>query len=389
LILIEMEEEQRLLNEQGHAVALDDELDHDENTEWLRGSEWPTWFANKPIHLVVAAASLPYLDTLRDFSLGVWNGFECVSPAGSERVIWKIMEASKVVFQRCEDTLKHTPRVLRCWLRSWTPSFLAFPFELPQREQTRRRYYSYHERFICYVFRIRALARNVKDLTSDITGLHLNAAQTAMLDHVWDVMAGLVKEADHGAVQSGSHEAACEKLFQLFVMFWTDLSPDGMMHRNAIVHFSGVLGIHPTELCFRRPYDYTPYLSALIWVGRLIILEYALPLAAYNHLQIPWPSRTAYSDQAQRLREDIRPRYLQRGSLVPTAYLIERLQHGRAIARREGPRTNISWSSDGLTLHIARSNIHMRQFRQVIHGVIVSTQHLLQDLSQGGTWDQP
>lgn len=87
LILIEMEEEQRLLSEQGRAVALDDELDHDENTKWLRGSEWPTWFASKPIHLIVAAASLPYLDTLRDFSLGVWNGFECVSPAGSKRVI--------------------------------------------------------------------------------------------------------------------------------------------------------------------------------------------------------------------------------------------------------------------------------------------------------------
>ena len=83
------------------------------------------------------------------------------------------MEASKVVFQRCKDTLKHTPRVLRCWLRSWTSSFLAFPFKLPQREQIRRRYYSDHERFICYVFSIRALARNVKDLTSDITGLHL------------------------------------------------------------------------------------------------------------------------------------------------------------------------------------------------------------------------
>jgi hypothetical protein len=42
LILIKTEKEQRLLSEQGHAVALDNELDHDENTEWLRGSEWPT-----------------------------------------------------------------------------------------------------------------------------------------------------------------------------------------------------------------------------------------------------------------------------------------------------------------------------------------------------------
>ncbi|CAG5169071.1 uncharacterized protein ALTATR162_LOCUS6994 [Alternaria atra] len=42
LILMETEEEQRLLSEQSHSVALDDEVDHDENTEWLKGCEWPT-----------------------------------------------------------------------------------------------------------------------------------------------------------------------------------------------------------------------------------------------------------------------------------------------------------------------------------------------------------
>lgn len=62
-----------------------------------------------------------------------------------------------------------------------------------------------------------------------------------------------------------------------------------------------------------------------------------------------------YQDQAQRLRKDIQPKYLQRGSLI------KRLQHGRVMARREGPRTNISWSSDSLTLHIADAGIHMRE----------------------------
>jgi hypothetical protein len=287
LILMEIEEEQRLLSEQSNAVALDEELDHDENTEWLRGCEWPTWFANKPIHLVVAAASPPSAKTLKDFPLGLWNGFECVSPGASERIIWKIIETSKVVFRRCEETLNHTPRVLRCWLRSWTPSFLAYPFELPQREQTRRRYYGYHERLLCYIFRIRALSRNTKDLTSEITGLRLSTAQTAMMDHVWDRAAASVKAADSGTVLPNSSADICESLFQLLVMFWTDISSDGKMHRNAIVHFSGVLGINPTELCFKKPYDYTPYLSALIWVGRLIILEYALPLKAYKQLKVP------------------------------------------------------------------------------------------------------
>jgi hypothetical protein len=227
------------------------------------------------------------------------------------------------------------------------------------------------------------LSRNTKDLTSEITGLHLNTAQIAMMDYVWNRAAASVKAADGGTVLPNLSAALCESLFQLLVMFWTDLSSDGRMHRNAIVHFSGVLGIHPTELCFKKPYDYTPYLSALIWVGRLVILEYALPLTAYEQLKVPWPDRTTYLDQAQRLREDIRPKYLQRGSLAPIGYLIERLQHGRAIARREGPRTNISWSSDGLTLHIADASIHMRQFRHIIHGVIVGTQHLSRDLLFG------
>lgn len=98
-----------------------------------------------------------------------------------------------------------------------------------------------------------------------------------------------------------------------------------MLERKAIVHFFGVLGIHPYELAYRTAYAYTPYLSALLWVGRLIILEYALPLRAYTTLDVPWPARAAYVDQGKRLCVDIRPMYLQRGSFSPMGYLIELL----------------------------------------------------------------
>lgn len=204
-----------------------------------------------------------------------------------------------------------------------------------------------------------------------------------MMNHIWGHLSVVSQQADCGVLLQLSLDGVQENLFQLLVMFWTDLSHDGNMSRSAIVNFSGVLGIYPTELCFRKPYDYTPFISALLWVGRLIVLEYALPLAPYNHLKTPWPERTIYVDQAQRLREHIRPTYLQRRSLAPTGYLIERLQHGRAIARREGLRTNISWSSDGLTLHIADSQIHMRQFRETIHSVVIRLQGLAQELLFG------
>jgi hypothetical protein len=69
-------------------------------------------------------------------------------------------------------------------------------------------------------------------------------------------------------------------------MFWTDLSTNGVLESKAIVYFSGVLGIHLYELAYYTAYDYTPYLLALLWVGRLLILEYALPLQAYTTLNI-------------------------------------------------------------------------------------------------------
>jgi hypothetical protein len=60
------------------------------------------------------------------------------------------------------------------------------------------------------------------------------------------------------------------------------------------MNFSSVLGIYPTELCFCKPYNYTLFILALLWVGRLIILKYALPLALYNYLKVPWPECTVY-----------------------------------------------------------------------------------------------
>jgi hypothetical protein len=38
---IEVEEEQRLANEQRDSMARGGELNHDEQTEWFRGCEWP------------------------------------------------------------------------------------------------------------------------------------------------------------------------------------------------------------------------------------------------------------------------------------------------------------------------------------------------------------
>lgn len=210
-----------------------------------------------------------------------------------------------------------------------------------------------------------------------VYSLELSEMQIQRMVSVWsDLSANKLNDSENSSSSSIS-----EAVFQLLVMFWTDTLTDGVLEGKAIVHFSGVLGIHPYELAWRTAYDYTPYLSALLWVGRLVILEYALPLQAYTTLNVPWPARSSYVDQGRRLCVEVQPIYLQRGSISPIGYLIKRLQHGRAIRKREGPRTNISWSFDGQTLDLSGSRITIQLLRQTIYSILTKlekvTRHLI------------
>jgi hypothetical protein len=96
-----------------------------------------------------------------------------------------------------------------------------------------------------------------------------------------------------------------ETIFRLLVLFWTDTLIDGDQGAKAVIHFSGVLGIHLYKLTLRTAYDYTPYLSALIWVVRLVTLEYALPSRAYSSWNPLLQARSTYADQGSRLLREI------------------------------------------------------------------------------------
>lgn len=227
------------------------------------------------------------------------------------------------------------------------------------------------------------LARRLHESTTQLCGFKLSKPQKSALDSVWAMLTGITAADTDNLTSVSVPESGLELLFQLLVTFWTEIPGSGDLESTAIAHFSGVLGIHPLEHAFRRAYDYTPFLSSLIWVSRLVLLEYALPLRPYNHLSIPWPGIEDYNDLGERLCGQIRPKYLQRGSLSPIGYLIERLQHGRAIAKREGHQTSISWSLDGQTLSIDQSAITLPQFRTVIYNDIKRAQQQLEDLLFG------
>jgi hypothetical protein len=72
---MEAEEEARLAEEAQGFICLFKELEHDENTEWLRGCRWPQWFDHKPLHLITSTATTSSRRE-EDLNLGSWNGVE-------------------------------------------------------------------------------------------------------------------------------------------------------------------------------------------------------------------------------------------------------------------------------------------------------------------------
>jgi hypothetical protein len=149
-----------------------------------------------------------------------------------------------------------------------------------------------------------------------------------MADTIWAGLDNLLLSEAERALSSSSSPLPppsshiLETIFRLLVLFWTDTLIDGDLGAKALIHFSGVLGINPYKLTLRTAYGYTPYLSALIWVGRLVILEYALPSRAYISWEPLLEARTTHPDQGSRLLREIRPRYLQRGTFAPLGYFM-------------------------------------------------------------------
>jgi hypothetical protein len=81
-----------------------------------------------------------------------------------------------------------------------------------------------------------------------------------------------------------------ETLFELCIkILQNDLaSLHGDVFMNPLLHILAILGINPQTYAFQEPYVYTCNLSALIWVARVLLLKYALPVEPYYTQG--WPS---------------------------------------------------------------------------------------------------
>jgi hypothetical protein len=83
-----------------------------------------------------------------------------------------------------------------------------------------------------------------------------------------------------------SSEEFLELLFELSLSLTTESFVDGQPGSALLVYFSGILGFSSDCRRFQLAREYCPNLSGLIWVQRLLFLEYALPLHSYPTIGI-------------------------------------------------------------------------------------------------------
>jgi hypothetical protein len=101
--------------------------------------------------------------------------------------------------------------------------------------------------------------------------------------------------------------------------FITDEFTNRQPCSNLLIYFSSVLGFSADVKTFRPAKQFTPYLSGLIYVQRLLFLEYALPFRAYKHLGIARRPRRGHLTRL----DEIRLRYMTAGSLHPSRRIPE------------------------------------------------------------------
>jgi len=167
-----------------------------------------------------------------------------------------------------------------------------------------------------------------------------------------------------------------ENLFKLFISIITQRFHQGEELHSPLIHFSSVLGIRIDKSGFREPYNYTTFLAGLLWISRLLVLDYALPKKAYKALG--WLSRSAYEDHGLRF-EEIRRTCLVRGCYGPVSYLLSLLGYGKVLTKIHGRPGEILWDDDGLGFQIRDIYMRLPQFQEFVSEVVKSARNVMHD----------
>jgi hypothetical protein len=173
-----------------------------------------------------------------------------------------------------------------------------------------------------------------------------------------------------------------EKLMQLSITFITEDFPSGDNIHSPLVHFADVMGISNRTGQFNEPYTYTSHVAGLMWMCRLLIMEYAL--LSREYITLGWQSHNAYENKGRRLR-GMHEEHLIQGSFRPMNRLIRVLAFGKETVKAVSRPCYIVWDPDDLGLKIKGVHLRLDTFKKFVHDGIQLTETILREQLFFGT----
>ena len=175
-------------------------------------------------------------------------------------------------------------------------------------------------------------------------------------------------------------ETILELLFGVCISLCKEHPIDSHPSSMTLHFFSGILGFSKSLDAFLPARSFTSHLSALIYIQRLLFLEYALPLRAYSSLGI---KRRPRNQQLDRLNP-IRKSYMVIGSESSFEEFFTLRSYGRVMARSDTPPFLLRWSEDGQTVHWGSSSkLSMDQMRLLLRRLIEQAAEICDELLFG------
>ena len=283
------------------------------------------------------------------------------------------------IFNRCLDTLAATdnPDVLK-WIASpKNEAMTKRPFQLPQNAQTVSKYSGLWEHFLCYA--MRTCPSDIEEEETR-TGVYFTRRQRIVINNLREMLQTDCP-GDDGYTDETERDGALGEVLMHFC--WTVLNQNmerETVYRSPLMHFLAVMGIDASAERLRHSFVYTPYLAGVLWVNRLLMLEYALPLRA-------WPvSKVVARDDVVSVRarvKEVREKRLCEGSFSPTSFILGQLAYGKMLNRTHASHSNIHWSEDSQTLYFAGRPIEMRKLEAFAGAVVAEARLALDQLTFG------
>ncbi|KAF5975169.1 hypothetical protein FBULB1_7525 [Fusarium bulbicola] len=328
-----------------------------ETTPWLRHTGWVELFRDRSLAIIAATAKQPAPQWSRNYLLGQWQGSPMWSSAETEAQLQIILHGLDLMFDRARATLDRSNEVkmmqhvlyLVGQLQLGEDSHVSDSSDSEDSEPCGQDWYHNGET---------PSDPEISDINQDDSDISTDEdAGFGEDEEVHEDQTSGYEGSDF-SLPNGYWLRLSEALFQLSMMFWTHQDPSGNISSSAIIYYTAVMGIQQQSLTFHSAHNSTSELAGLIWIGRLLFLEYALPVYSYSTLVYKWPCRDHYPSQPDRL-DAIRKKYLIRGCYTPFGEIIELKAFAKSIVKREGIPGNLSWDPDGQSFTIG----HDKKFK--------------------------